>query len=384
MREDPTVAILASCLADGLVLLDGNRAERLDPIPSAGLVGGQTLARALHAPAETARAGTVVLEGGRRLRVDGLTDPHQLAWDGGELAAVATLANAVLWIDRHARVVRGWRAPGEGDCWHLSGLAVGSGRMVATAFGRFARHRDWAEQLRHDRGLVLELPSGRIVATGLSSPHSPSLVDGALVVCDSGRGDLLVGERRVHLGSWTRGIAVMPRHLVVGVSARRGRAGCAHVAFVRRSDLAVERRVALPVCEIFDLLDVDASRSRAFALDDPPLPATVALRTLRVCVTAPRSATLRAGSTATLRCTITNLADAPIAAAPPFPVSVAADWRAGRALWSPVPPLEPGATAKVDVRVLAPEQGRHTLRLRLVQEHVGWLEGEARIEVLVT
>ena len=377
------MAILASCLADGLALVDGDRVERLDRLPSAGLAGGQTLARALHDPAETATAGTVVLEGGQRHRVDRLTDPHQLAWDGDELVAVATLANAVLWIDRHGRVARSWRAPGEGDCWHLSGLAVGPGRTVATAFGRFALHRDWAEQARHARGLVLELPSGSVAVAGLSSPHSPCLVDGTLALCDSGRGDLLVGGRRVHLKGWTRGIAVTARHLVVGVSARRGTAGRAHVVFVRRSDLAVERRIALPVREVFDLLEVNATRSRALALDDPQPPATVALRRLRAHIAAPSSAALRAGAPAALRCTITNLADAPFSAAPPFPVSVAADWPAGRALWSPVPPLEPGATADLDVRVLPPEPGRHTLRVRLVQEHVGWLDGEARTEVVV-
>ena len=74
----------------------------------------------------------------------GLADPHDLAWDGELLVAVSTLGNAVLWIDSKGVVVRRWSPPGTGDCWHLNGVAVHEGRVLVTAFGRFARHREWA------------------------------------------------------------------------------------------------------------------------------------------------------------------------------------------------------------------------------------------------
>ncbi len=41
-------------------------------------------------------------------------------------------------------------------------------------------------------GILMEVPSGRIVTSGLSMPHSPRVIDGNLYVLEGGRGQLLL------------------------------------------------------------------------------------------------------------------------------------------------------------------------------------------------
>jgi Domain of unknown function (DUF4915) len=384
MRNDRPVALVVSCLAEGLFLVDGDRVERLDHLPSAGLAVG---ARAVHDPGETATAGRILMADGRSVGVPGLRDVHELAWDRELLACVSTLANEVLWVDGHGRVVRRWAAPGAGDCWHLSGITSAGASVLVTVFGRFGSHREWAEADRAGAGFVVELPSGRVVARGFSSPHSPRLVDGRLAVCDSGRGELVAGSRRVQLGGWTRGLAVTDTELVVGVSARRGTAGQAHLAMLRRSDLGISRRVRLPVREVFDVVELSPAAARALARPGAAPRPTTPLRPadLRTSVEAPATLHLAPGALATLGCTVTNLGSARLASSPPHPVSLVASWRPeSRALWSSLPrPLEPGERARAWARLLAPPPGRYELEVRLVQEGVAWLDGVARVAVTV-
>jgi hypothetical protein len=383
------VALVVSCLTEGLLLVDGGCVEHVDHVPTAGLaVGLLGAARALHEPSETALAGDLILEGGRRLRIPGLVDVHELTWDGELLACVSTLTNEVLWADRSGRVVRRWGAPGQGDCWHLSGLVAHRGHLLVTAFGRFARHRDWAEADRDREGLVVEANSGRVVRRRLSSPHSPRVVGGRLAFCDSGRGDLVVGDRRVHLGGWTRGLTIVDDDLVVGVSAPRGTEGLARLVRVRASDLAPVGRVDLPVREVFDIATLSRERARALALPASEAMTMPALRPtdLRAALEVPRALTLAPGALADVDCTVTNLACAPLATARPFPIHVVSRWTpSSRALWSSLPGvLEPGRSTVLQTRVLAPAgPGRYTLEIGLVQEGVAWLDGAARAEVCV-
>jgi Domain of unknown function (DUF4915) len=390
MRKDRLVAFVVSCFADGLFLVEGSHVERLDRVPSAGLAaaGSSVVARAIHEPAETSTTGRILRHRGSDLCVEDLRNTHELAWNGDLLACVSTLENAVLWIDSRGRVVRRWQAPGQGDCWHLSGIAAAGDRVLVSAFGRFGGHRDWAEAERDGAGFVLELPSGRPVVRGLSSPHSPRLVAGRLAVCDSGRGDLVVGSRRVSLGGWTRGVAVAETELAVGVSVPRGGPGQAHLAVLRRDDLRVVRRVSLPGREIFDVIELAPDRARALArpaLSPPPM-RPLPPADLRARIEPPSALRLAPGALATVSCALTNLGSSTLAGSPPHPVSVVASWRPeGRALWSPLPcPLEPGERSPVPVRVLAPpRRGRYELELRVVQEGVAWLDGGARVAVTV-
>ena len=391
--------IAVSCLDEGLVLLDGSRVEQVDRLPTTGLAwAGGRIARARFDPAETARTGEVLLYGpgglDKRLAVAGLADPHDLAWDEELLVAVSTLGNAVLWIDGAGHVVRRWEPPGTGDCRHLNGVVVHGSRVLVTAFGHFAGHREWAVRPRAGMGVLLDAASDSVVAAGFSSPHSPRVVDGRLLLCDSGRSDLVAltaggrVERRVRLSGWTRGIAVAGDHVYVGESVRRGEEGFASVAVLSRAGLALVDRVELPVREVYDLLALPRGATRTLATSAPSqsLMPVLASADLRAAIQLDELRRLRCGELADVHCSVTNLGRAPLATVPPYPVSIASGWAApARCLWSPLPgAIRAGETALCTVRLLAPERpGRHELHVALVQEGVAWLAGgvAAKVEV---
>lgn len=392
--------IAVSCLDEGLVLLDGRRVEQIDRFPTTGIAcSGSRITRARFDAAETARTGEVLLYGpdglAKRLAVAGLADPHDLAWDGELLVAVSPLGNAVSWIDAEGHVVRRWKPPGTGDCRHLNGVAVHAGRVLVTAFGRFARHREWAVRPRDGLGVLLDAASDSVVAAGFSSPHSPRVVDGRLLLCDSGHSDLVAltpegrVARRVRLSGWTRGIAVAADHVYVGESVRRGEEGFASVAVLSRAGLVLVDRVELPVREVYDLLALPRGATRMLATSPPsqPLMPALASADLRAAIHLGELRGLRRGELTDVHCSVTNLGRAPLATAPPHPVSIAVGWEApARCLWSPLPgTIRAAETARCTVRLLAPElPGPHQLHLALVQEGVAWLAGGVVAEVEVS
>ena len=85
----------------------------------------------------------------------------------------------------------------------------------------------WRER-RQDGGVVIDVASGEIVASGLSMPHSPRLYDGRLWLLNSGTGEF--GTVDPASGAFTpvafcpgyaRGLAFAGRHAVIGLSRPR-------------------------------------------------------------------------------------------------------------------------------------------------------------------
>ncbi len=83
--------------------------------------------------------------------------------------------------------------------------------------------------VRHGDGGVLDFDTGRAHALGLRAPHSLRAVDDGYAVLDSGRGELVQLDeawhqrRRMTVGGWGRGLAVVGHRFLVGVSATRKR-----------------------------------------------------------------------------------------------------------------------------------------------------------------
>ena len=80
----------------------------------------------------------------------------------------------------------------------------------------------WCDR-RRDGGVVLEVPSGRVVASGLSMPHPPRVQDGRLWVLNSGAGFLGTVDRGagrfdplVFCPGYLRGLAFVGDYAVVG------------------------------------------------------------------------------------------------------------------------------------------------------------------------
>ncbi len=111
-------------------------------------------------------------------------------------------------------------------------MAFHDGKLrYATALGKSNEPYGWRDGMATS-GILMEVPSGRIVTSGLSMPHSPRVIDGELYVLEGGRGLLLrvdsaSGERHVvaKLPGFTHGLAGYRGILFVGLSKLRQKRG---------------------------------------------------------------------------------------------------------------------------------------------------------------
>lgn len=174
----------------------------------------------------------------REGRVTGAIDIHDIAvGDTGDGRRgpifVNTAYNCLATISDRASFRPLWRPPfvtalaAEDRC-HLNGLAMDGDRPAyVSAVSRSDVADGWRER-RRDGGVIVHVPSGEIVASGLSMPHSPRLRDGRLWVLNSGRGEL--GMVDPASGAFTpiafcpgyaRGLAFAGRYAIVGLSRPR-------------------------------------------------------------------------------------------------------------------------------------------------------------------
>jgi len=420
--------LLISCLGEqtggGLFEYDGERLERLDTLSTTGLaLSGRRLGRLLWSSGESGSVGELLLydEAGveRYLRIDALREPHDLVWDGDTFVAVSTLSNSVLWISAGGDIVRTWQVEGNGDSWHLNSLSIGEGKLVASAFGRFSRHREWSNGNAAGAGVVFDLESGEDLVRGLDCPHDPRLIDGLWLVCNSGRKELLAVDaadgrivRRVELQGWTRGLEVGEDVLYVGESANRAEPSpeqLASLVLIDRRTWHVVDRVPLPCQEVFDVIRVpkafaEAVRrgfrtnplrtaeqdqhhlfneagvrpARLWAVGEPVPPAAC-----RVRIGAEVADELEPDTLQESACSVANHGDAILVSAPPNPVHISYRWvdyddpgAVIEGIRTPLPQaLPPGDERVCRLSLHTPEApGRYRLVVTLVQEHVAWFD----------
>jgi len=114
------------------------------------------------------------------------------------------------------------------DRCHLNGLGLVNGEpRYVTALGETDDPGGWRRN-KKDGGLIIDIRDDRIVARGLSMPHSPRWHDGRLWVLDSGSGglgtiDLNSGryDGLAELPGFTRGLSFFGRLAFVGLSQVR-------------------------------------------------------------------------------------------------------------------------------------------------------------------
>jgi len=173
----------------------------------------------------------------REGRVTGAIDIHDIGV--GEVDGktrpifVNTQFNCLATVSDVASFKPLWRPPfisewANEDRCHLNGLAMdGTRPAYVSAVSRSDVADGWRDR-RRDGGVIVDVASGEIVASGLSMPHSPRLYDGRLWVLDSGRGEF--GTVDPETGTFTavafcpgyaRGLAFVGRYAVIGLSRPR-------------------------------------------------------------------------------------------------------------------------------------------------------------------
>ena len=205
---------------------------------------------------------------------------HEMAWadaSGGE-SGISTQQEPELWFvntrfsclctrsNIHSFVPR-WKPPfisalAPEDRCHLNGLCVVDGRPAfVTALGTTDTPGGWRDNKKCG-GVLLEVETGEVVATGLSMPHSPRFYRGRLWVLDSGTGYL--GHVDSEQGrfvpltfcpGYLRGLTFVGDYAVVGLSRPRHDATFGGLALQDELD----RRKAGPQCglHVIDLRSGD-------------------------------------------------------------------------------------------------------------------------------
>jgi len=162
-------------------------------------------------------------------------DIHDIAVDAdGSIVFVSTLFSCLGTVSDTHSFKPLWKPPfisrlaAEDRC-HLNGLAMRDGQPAfVTAVSTTDVSDGWREK-RRDGGVVVDVASGEIVASGLSMPHSPRWRDGRLWLSNAGTGefgtiDLDSGqfEPVAFCPGFLRGTTFVGDHAVVGLSRPRG------------------------------------------------------------------------------------------------------------------------------------------------------------------
>ena len=158
---------------------------------------------------------------------------HEAAWVGNEFWIVNTLFSCLSALHPHYSFAPRWRPPfisalrPEDRC-HLNGLAVVNGQpRYVTALAETDTPSGW-RAVKNNGGCLIEVPSGHLLARGLSLPHSPRVEGNQIFFLHSGRGDLAVADPRTGqittvapVPGVSRGLALHDGYAFIGLSKAR-------------------------------------------------------------------------------------------------------------------------------------------------------------------
>ena len=165
--------------------------------------------------------------------VTGNIQVHEMAYDSdGVLWFANTRFSCLCTLDGIHSFVPRWQPPfvsqlAPEDRCHLNGLGMWEGRpRFVTALGMTDSAGGWRVNKRGG-GVLLEVPSGKVIASGLSMPHSPRWYDNRLWVLESGKGTLSTVDPKTGV---TTAIATLP-------GFTRGLDFCGPLAFIGLSQV---------------------------------------------------------------------------------------------------------------------------------------------------
>ncbi|MBT6094494.1 MAG: TIGR03032 family protein [Rhodospirillaceae bacterium] len=213
-------------------------------------------------------------------------DVHDIAVDAtGRPVFVNTLFSCLATVGETESFVPLWKPPfvsklaAEDRC-HLNGMAMVDGKpKYVTAVAETDVPDGWRNK-RRDGGIIMDVPSGEIVASGLSMPHSPRVHGGKLWLLNSGTGEF--GHVDVKSGKfeavafcpgYLRGLSFHGDYALIGLSkprengtfsglaldeelkARKADAQCGlYVIDLRSGDVAHWLRIDGAVEELYDVV----------------------------------------------------------------------------------------------------------------------------------
>jgi len=204
----------------------------------------------------------------RRTHTTGDIDIHEMGFDNdNELWIVNTKMSCLCTLSISHSIVPRWRPPFISgydltDRCHLNGLAMRDGEpRYVTALGTSDKPAGWRENKAFG-GMLMDISDNRMIAEGLSMPHSPRWYRDRLWVLESGAGQLITvdpqsGEKTVvaQVPGFCRGIDFIDRYALIGLSEVRETAVFAGLPLTEREQ---ERQ-----CGVW-IVDIDTGQTMGF------------------------------------------------------------------------------------------------------------------------
>lgn len=169
----------------------------------------------------------------RNSHTTGEIDIHEMAYGNQGLWFINTRFSTLCTVHENFSFVPRWKPRfitelmPEDRC-HLNGLCMENGEpRYVSALGKTDAAGGW-RQNKKDGGLLIDVTDDRVVAEGLSMPHSPRIYEGRLWLLESGHGrvgtvDIASGRYSTlcELDGFTRGLAFAGNIAFVGLSQIR-------------------------------------------------------------------------------------------------------------------------------------------------------------------
>lgn len=169
----------------------------------------------------------------RSVYYTGALDMHDLEWVNNELWGVNTLFSCLCVINEEYSFTPKWKPSfissfSPTDNCHLNGLAIENGKpKYVTALGQTDRPEGWREN-KTGGGIIIDVDTNEVVATGLAMPHSPRIYNGELYALLSATGELIkinvqTGKYEVikKFDGFVRGMVRHHDYLFIGLSRLR-------------------------------------------------------------------------------------------------------------------------------------------------------------------
>jgi uncharacterized protein (TIGR03032 family) len=216
----------------------------------------------------------------RNTHITGGIDIHEMAVVDGQCYYINTAFSCICLLDSDYSFHPVWRPHfvsgySPEDRCHLNGLGLKDGQLAfLTALGTTDSPEGWRSNKRSG-GVLMDFPSGEVIAAGLSMPHSPRWHNGKLWVLESGKGslgwvDMATGkvETVVTLPGFTRGLAMAGPLAFVGMSQLREKGAFADIPV---TESQVERACGVSVIhletgQVIGFIKFSAAVQEIFAL----------------------------------------------------------------------------------------------------------------------
>lgn len=163
----------------------------------------------------------------------GTLDVHDLAFGDGMIWGINTMFSCIAVFDINHSFRPKWKPPfisqlvPEDRC-HLNGMVMKDGvPKYVTALSTDDEKQGWRKD-KLKTGVLMEVPSGEILFSGLSMPHSPRFYEGELYFLESGTGSLMkanLEEKQKELvfqfDCFIRGLSFHQQYAFIGKSQIR-------------------------------------------------------------------------------------------------------------------------------------------------------------------